>query len=279
MKFSEHSLTGSDNTLFQTKCWEPDGPPKALVCLIHGFGEHSGRYAHVAQALVEGKFAVLALDSRGHGKSAGPRGFIPSYEQFLDDVTTLLADGKDRFPDLPLFLYGHSTGGGLVLRYALEKQPDLAGIISSSPWIKLSREPRFLGRIVISILNFIRPSFGVDAGHTPGLLSRDPAVDEAFVADPLTHGKMTASLMLGGMRNGQELLQRADQFPDIPLLQLHGTADPLISYQASQTFATNTSQSSTTFVSFPDAKHELHNDICQKEVFDTIISWLNKQLA
>lgn len=279
MKFSERSLTASDQTNLQVRCWESDNAPKAIVCLIHGFGEHIGRYEHVAKALTQADYTVLGLDSRGHGKSAGLRGFIPSYEQYLDDVTQLLNTTQNRYPDHKIFLYGHSTGGGLVLRYVLEKRPEISGVISSSPWILLARDPGFLSRVVMWLFSFAKPNFTVNTGHTPGLLSRDPAVDEAFVADPLTHGSMTAALLTGGLQNGHELLKRAKDFPAIPLLHLHGTADPITSYKASQTFTSHTPADTTTFVSYPDAKHELHNDICQDDVFDTIISWLDQQLA
>ncbi len=279
MKSSERSLTASDQTNIQVKYWEPEASPKAIICLVHGFGEHSGRYQHVGKALTDAGYTVLAIDSRGHGKSAGPRGFIPSYEQYLDDIRLLLDTAKQQYPDQKIFLYGHSTGGGAVLRYVLEKRPDITGIISSSPWILLASDPGFLSRIVMWIFSFVRPKFTVNTGHTPGLLSRDPAVDEAFVADPLTHGSMTAALLTGGLQNGHELLNRAADFPAIPLLHLHGTADPITSYKASQTFSSHTPADTTTFVSFADAKHELHNDICQDELFETIISWLDQQLA
>ena len=279
MKFREQQLTATDQTNIQTRLWEPDNEPKAVVCLIHGFGEHIGRYEHVAKALTDADYVVFGLDSRGHGKSAGPRGFIPSYEQYLDDVTLLLDTASEQFPNHKIFLYGHSTGGGLVLRYVLENRPDIAGVISSSPWILLTRDPGFLSRAVMWIFSFFRPTFTVNTGHTPGLLSRDPAVDEAFVADPLTHGSMTAGLLTGGLSNGHELLKRAADFPKIPLLQLHGTADPITSFKASQTFTSQTPTDFTTFISFPDAKHELHNDICQNDVFETIINWLDARLS
>ncbi|MFK7805114.1 MAG: lysophospholipase [Anaerolineae bacterium] len=280
MRLSEHQLTTTDHKIIQSRLWEPETTesPKAVVCLIHGFGEHLGRYQHVAQALTDANYVVWGLDSRGHGKSTGPRGFIPSYKQFLDDADVLMKAAKERFPDDQLFLYGHSTGGGLALRYVYENEPAIAGIVATSPWLRLARDPGFLGQIVMWIFSLFRPSFTIDTGFTPGMLSRDPAVDEAHIADPLTHGSMTAGLLTSGISNGQLLLKNAKDFPKIPLLLLHGTGDKIIAYAGSQAFASQISAETSTFISFDEGAHELHNDLCKTEVLETIVNWLDKQL-
>ncbi len=280
MQCQEFPLIATDHTHLQAKCWETtttQPKPKAIVCLIHGFGEHSGRYEHVAQALTAADYTVLALDSRGHGKSAGARGFIPSYEQFLEDVDVFLEDAVARYPDEKLFLYGHSTGGGLVLRYVLERRPEIAGVIASSPWILLARDPGFIAKALMWVFGWLRPEFSISTGHTPGLLSRDPAVDEALLADPLNHHTMTAGLMTGATKNGQILLERAAEFPPIPLLQMHGDSDKIISFKASKTFTSKTPAETTTFIPFDEGAHELHNDLCKDEIFEAMISWLDAQ--
>jgi len=190
----------------------------------------------------------------------------------------LLQAVTNRFPNSPVFLYGHSTGGGLVLRYVHDHRPDIAGIVATSPWLRLARDPGFLGKIIMRIFSLFRPSFTIDTGFTPGLLSRDPAVDEAHIADPLTHGSMTAGLLTGGISNGQYLLKNAKDFPEIPLLLLHGTGDKLIAYAGSQAFARQLPAETSTFISFEDGAHELHNDLCKIDVLDTIVDWLDKQL-
>ena len=280
MHTNELQLTTSDHKIVHTKIWEPDpeNQPKAVVCLIHGFGEHIGRYEHVAKALTEANYIVWGLDNRGHGKSTGQRGFIPSYNQFLDDVDLILKSTADRYPELPIFLYGHSTGGGLTLRHVHERKPHIKGIVATSPWLRLARDPGFFSLLIMRIFSLFRPQFTIDTGFTPGLLSRDPAVDEAHIADPLTHGKMTAGLLTGGISNGRFLLKNAGDFPPTPLLLLHGTGDKIISYKGSQLFAKQAPSDTLTFISFEDGAHELHNDLCKSEVIETIIQWLDKQL-
>lgn len=280
MRTSELQLTTSDHKIVHSKLWEPDSPDqaKAVVCLIHGFGEHIGRYEHVAKALVTANYIVWGLDNRGHGKSTGQRGFIPSYGQFLDDVDLLLHSAEERFPDHPKFLYGHSTGGGLILRHVHERNRNIKGVVATSPWLRLARDPGFLSLIIMRIFSFFRPQFTIDTGFTPGMLSRDPAVDEAHIADPLTHGQMTAGLLTGGISNGEFLLKNAGDFPEIPLLLLHGTGDKIISYKGSQIFAERAPADQLTFISYEDGAHELHNDLCKAEVLETIIKWLDQQL-
>lgn len=280
MRTSHLPLTTSDDETLHTTLWEPKrlDHPKAVVCLVHGFGEHSGRYQHVAAALTAADYIVWGIDNRGHGKSSGKRGFIPSYAQFLDDTDRFLQTAADRFPKLPLFLYGHSTGGGLILRYIYEYRPDLAGAIASSPWLRLARDPGFVGQLILWVCCFFRPQYTIDTGFTPGLLSRDPAVDAAHIADPLTHGLMTTGLLTGGISNGQLLLKHADAFPPTPLLLLHGTGDKLIAYKGSQLFAQRAAADHLTFVLFKDGAHELHNDLCKAELIQTLINWLDQQL-
>lgn len=280
MRLSEHQLTTTDHKIVLSKLWEPESTKssKAVICLIHGFGEHTGRYQHVAKAMTDANYIVWGLDSRGHGKSTGQLGYIPSYEQFLKDVDVFLQAANERFPDSQKFLYGHSTGGGLALRHVYERQPNITGIVATSPWLRLARDPGFLGLIIMRIMSLFRPSFTIDTGFTPGMLSRDPAVDEAHIADPLTHGSMTAGLLTGGIGNGRMLLDNAKHFPIVPLLLLHGTGDKIIAYQGSKAFASQAPAETTTFISFEDGAHELHNDLCKAEVLDTIIDWLDKQL-
>lgn len=133
MKHSTFDLKSLDG-IFYAQLWEPESEPRAVVCLAHGYGEHSGRYAHVAAQMNEAGYAFLAFDLRGHGKSHGQRGHTPSYEHLLNDLALLFAEGARRFPAprKPLFIYGHSMGGNLVLNYALRRQPEIAGVIATS---------------------------------------------------------------------------------------------------------------------------------------------------
>ncbi len=119
----------------------PHSSPKALIALVHGLGEHSGRYDYVVQTLLNAGYAVSQFDLRGHGQSEGKRGHAPAYEVLLDDIEHFLKHSRTRCPDKPVFLYGHSFGGNLVLNYVLHRQPDLQGVIVSGPSLRTAFKP------------------------------------------------------------------------------------------------------------------------------------------
>src|SRR5512137_2011524 len=136
MQHIEFTQQALDDVQFYFQGWQPETPPKAVVCLVHGLGEHTGRYAHVAAALNDAGYALLGFDLRGHGKSGGPRGHTPTYDALMDDIGRLLAEAGQRYPGQQQFLYGHSLGGNLVLNYALRRKPGLAGVIATSPALR-----------------------------------------------------------------------------------------------------------------------------------------------
>ena len=134
MQTLEWNWKSSDGIEMYSRGWLPAGKPKAAIVLVHGHGEHVGRYEHVGAALTGGGYALLGFDLRGHGRSGGPRGHTPSYEAYMDDIAAFLAQAGERHPGLPRFLYGHSLGGNLVLNYVLRRRPDLTGVIVTGPW-------------------------------------------------------------------------------------------------------------------------------------------------
>ena len=146
------------------QAWEPDGKPQAVVALVHGLGEHVARHAHLGEALVAAGYAMMGFDLRGHGRSGGLRGDAPSYETLLDDIDVLMDWVKTSHPRVPVFMYGHSLGGGLVLNYVLRRAPRVRGVIASSPWlrtvVKLTPLQAFLARTVAPIFPTLRTEMG-----------------------------------------------------------------------------------------------------------------------
>ncbi|MCB0034345.1 MAG: lysophospholipase [Anaerolineales bacterium] len=276
MKHQEFIMTAADKQELFAQSWAPD-TPTGLVCLVHGFGEHSGRYTHVAQAMVKADYAVIAFDQRGHGRTAGKQGFTPSYNLSLHDIDKLISEGQKRFPHLPTFLYGHSMGGGMVLNYTLRYKPKLQGVIATSPWLRLTTPPPAAVTGIARLIGSVWKGFTITGKHENGILSRDPAVDEAHIADPLTHSAISAALFFGANDGGAWVLSQAADFP-LPLLLMHGDADKLTSFAASQEFAQNAPAATTTFKAWLGYYHETHNDIGKEEVIATIISWMNEQL-
>jgi alpha-beta hydrolase superfamily lysophospholipase len=190
MKHSEFEFKTFDGLSLFGQSWQPEDRPRAVVCLVYGLGEHSGRYTHVADQITQAGYSLIAFDLRGHGQSEGPRGHTPSYEALLNDVNFFLNEVDKNFPELPLFLYGHSLGGNLVLNYVIRRQPKLKGVIATAPWLRLAFEPPSFKIILAQITNYIWPSFSQKNGLDTKVLSRDPEVVHAYENDP-TLTKMT----------------------------------------------------------------------------------------
>lgn len=249
--------------------------PKAVVCLLHGLGEHIGRYDHVVKFLNQNGFVCVAMDWRGHGLSEGKRGHMPSHDYLLDDVEELLKFSRSNFLDLPIFLFGHSFGGCAVLNYVLKKpKSELSGFIASSPWLALAFDPpRWkvkMGELLAGILPKLSLKSELDAGD----LSKKMEVGEAYNQDPLVHGHVTARLF----REMNKATQYAkDHAAEIALngLIYHGNADKIIDFEVTKTFASQAGEF-VEFHEFEGVYHEPHNDEEQKEVLDLVSTYLSK---
>lgn len=272
MKHEELNWRAADGQQLYAQAWRPDGEARAVVCLVHGLGEHSGRYAHVGQALCDAGYALLACDLRGHGKTPGPRGHVPSLDAGMDDITLLLDEGARRFAGLPRFLYGHSLGATLALNYALRRKPQIAGVIATGPVLKML-QPVAAGKLLTGkFLARALPVFrmGNDLDRTG--LSRDPEVVRRYVEDPLVHDRVSARLGIDLIESGEWALEHAAEFA-LPLLLMHGTADRITWAECSRQFASKV-KGDCTFRLWQGFYHELHNEPEQKEVLDFVIGWL-----
>jgi len=273
MKHSEWRSQSSDRVELYRQSWAPEGDAKAVVTLIHGFGEHSGRYPHVAEALTAKGYALVAGDQRGHGRSQGLRGHTPTYDALLDDIAGLLDEAMRRFPNRPRFLYGHSMGGNLTLNYVLRRRPQLDGVVVTAPWLRLAFEPPRWKVAIGRAMSNIYPALQQDTGQDLEALSRDTMVGQAYAADPLTHSKMSARMFTSVHAAGLWALEHAADFP-LPLLLMHGDGDRLTSARASREFAAKAPQ--CTFKAWDGLYHELHNEPEQQQIFAVIIGWLNE---
>jgi alpha-beta hydrolase superfamily lysophospholipase len=272
MNHSEFSWTADDGVNIFAQSWTLPGRSKAMIALVHGLGEHSSRYTHLASYLNGHEYSVAAFDLRGHGKSGGPRGHTPSYETLMDDIERFLAEAGTLAPDTPIFLYGHSLGGNLGLNYALRRKPTLQGMIISGPWLRLPAEPGKAQVTLARIMNKIRPTFAQSSALDTKGLSHDPEIVRAYEQDPLVHDKISARLFLEAYQAGLWALEQAGQFP-IPLLLMHGEADRLTSAEASREFAAK-KQEGCTLKIWEGLYHEIHNEPEKEDVYQEIVSWL-----
>ncbi|PCJ94940.1 MAG: alpha/beta hydrolase [Flavobacteriaceae bacterium] len=274
MKLQEFS-TQYKGTSIYGQYTQPDDV-QAVVVLVHGMGEHSGRYIeHVVPALLKTNLAVVLYDNFGHGKSEGKKGHCPSYEALMKLLSQVIVEARKLFPKTPLFLYGHSMGANLVLNYALRRKDSIHGIVATSPYLRLAFEPPKWKMVIGKAMMGVWPSITLPSGLNPYGISRIPEEVEKYVNDPLVHDKVSPMFSFPIMDAGEWALESAQQLK-VNTLLLHGTDDLIIDHQATKIFHENAT--TTTLQLFEGGYHELHYDLCREEVLNTIQNWLQQQL-
>jgi len=258
--------------------WTPDKPAatQGVVLLVHGMGEHSGRYRHVAKSLADDAFAVLAFDQIGHGLTAGKRGHVRSYADLLDGIQRLLDQADRKFPDKPKFLFGHSMGGNLALNFLLRNKPLVTGAIVTGPWLKLAFEPTFVQVTLARLMEYLYPSFISNRPMNREHLTSDPRMQDLHQHDPLVHGYISAKFYQVVQRAGLWALEHAGLLA-VPLLLMHGGSDRVTSAAASRQFAERAG-TLCTYKEWPDFGHELHNELHREDVLAEIKSWIKTHL-
>lgn len=277
MHHQEMQWKSRDGVDLYAQVWDPSVvKPKAVVCLVHGLGEHSSRYAHVADALVREGFILMTYDLRGHGRSSGIRGHIKSIEDFMMDIDLVLEKSREQYPTLPIFLYGHSLGGIQVLHYGLLRKPNVKGIIATSSGLRTALEKQPLKILAAKILGSLTPSTTLPSGLEAEGISRNQSVVNAYRSDPLVHDRISlgfGKIMLGVT---QWTLAHAGEF-SLPLLLMHGKADTIAFPSSSVDFAEPLKEKCT-LVLWDHGYHELHNEPEQAEVIKTMALWMDARL-
>jgi alpha-beta hydrolase superfamily lysophospholipase len=274
---SESSFAGAGGLEIFWRAWLPDGDARAVVVIAHGAGEHSGRYTHVAQRLVDEGYAVYAIEHRGHGRSQGPRALIDRIDNAVADLDKLVVAAGDAHPGVPLFLLGHSMGGTLAVSYALAHQQRVAGLVLSGPLAALEAVPapmRMTAR-TLSVLAPRAPLIAIDSS----LVSRDPAVVDDYRADPLVHhGKLPARTVV-------ELAGAIEAFPGavgsitVPTLIMYGTDDGLCPPQGSVMLSQRIGSADKELKAYQGLYHEILNEPERDQVLDDLCAWLSARVA
>lgn len=268
-------FTSSDNLKLYAQYWEAT-QPKAIVVLVHGMGEHSNRYQHVAESFCKNQYSFFSFDLRGHGKSEGKKGHTPTYERLMLDIDFAIEKAKEFLGDRPIILYGHSLGGNQVLNYLLRRNTHLLATIVSSPWIRLAFEPPKIKVRLAKIMNTLYGAFTEKSELDASALSSDAQVGIAYKKDPLVHEYVTARMFLQCYEAGNYILEKASKFK-APLLLVHGDQDRLTSYIASTDLHTLNKDAIDLRI-WKDGYHELHNEVFKEEYIQYLIDWCNRQV-
>jgi alpha-beta hydrolase superfamily lysophospholipase len=249
----------------------PGEDTKAVIILVHGLGEHIQRYNYWANLFKKEGIGFVGVDLPGHGRSQGTRGSIRSFTLLGEMLDILLSSCKGTFPGLPIYIYGHSLGGGIVLDYLLRRNPKIKGAVVTSPWLCLAQEPPKTKLIIASVVKYLIPGLIQTSGLNVNHLSHDISIVEKYKNDPLVHDKISVSLFMGAMTAAKYSLDHADELK-IRTLIIHGSDDLICSPEGSREFAGKTSMVNLKI--WDGGYHELHNEPFKDDVFDFIMGWI-----
>jgi alpha-beta hydrolase superfamily lysophospholipase len=275
MESTEWMWMTKDGLEIYSKAWLPVGKAKGVVCLVHGVGEHVGRYQADGEALAGGGYILAGFDQRGFGKSGGQKGHTPSLQAYFDDMEKFLGEAARRFPNLPLFLYGHSMGAILVLAYTPVRKPSIAGVIATCPGLKTVLQEQKAKVFLAKLLGKILPTLTMKSDLDARMLSRDPKVAAEYTGDPLVHPYITTSWGKSMLEAIDMVYEHAPRFP-LPLLLMHGSNDEIAYIRGSMAFAELAPKDKMTFRVWDECLHELHTDPAKAEVFNTMLEWLEQ---
>jgi alpha-beta hydrolase superfamily lysophospholipase len=272
----EHTLTTADGARLRVLSWVPR-EPRARVIVLHGYGDHAGRYHALLARLAEADIAATAFDFRGHGLSSGPRGFVRAVSSYVDDLEAVFAEEPAR-ANCPEFLFAHSFGAVVALSYLLERQARaLAGLILTAPYFRLALQPSRWQLLQARLGGVLLPTLRVKTPLRPEQLSRDPEVLRTLRADSLPHRCVTPA-WFNATRAAQAALPQRWSAVRVPLLVIRGDADPIADPTAAREFFDAAASEDKTFISLERGLHEPLNDLERERVLDLVVRFMVERL-
>jgi len=272
--YTQGTFSGKGNIEIAFQGWAVDRP-KAVVVVVHGLGEHSGRYMNIIETMAGKGISFFGLDHRGHGRSQGIRGHIDSFMDYIIDLKTFVNMVHEAHKDTPVIMLGHSLGGAIACRYALTYQNDIDGLILSSaalmPAVKIPAIKRMAGVVLSKIFPTVNMANELDSIY----LSHDENVVKAYNEDPLVHGLVTPRFFTEFTANGQFCLDHASQLR-LPLLIFHGTGDRFCNIKGSEFVYERSLSEDKKFEVFPDLYHETMNETVKEKakVLAVVSKWM-----
>jgi alpha-beta hydrolase superfamily lysophospholipase len=273
--FAESHVETADGARLRVRAAQLGEGARAEVVVTHGLGEHVGRYLHVAAALAEHGLRATGYDLRGHGRSSGRRGDVDRYERLIEDLRavheSVARSGR------PVFLFGHSFGGQIVLRYLQREAPTVAGAIVSAPWLWLGREPALWKRVLGRWAHRYFPALRFPTGMRLGDLTHDLAHVEAMGDRDLVHCRISARMFYAACDAGERALDDAGRVR-VPLLLMHGQDDPIVAWRVTREFHARPGPAEKTLKVYPGMLHEILNEEGRDTVLRDLAEWIVRRL-
>jgi len=277
MIHNETYFEGLEGISLYSQCWLPEISTRAVIAIVHGIGEHSGRYMNVVDYMIPNQIGVYGYDLRGHGKSPGQRGHLDSWNQYRIDLLCFLRMIRDKQLECPIFLMGHSFGALIVLDLIFSENEELEGaIISGTPIDPVGAAKPYLVALA-RLLSRVYPRFSIGFGLDQNALSRDPSVVKAYKADPLVHGKVSARWGTESLSAVESVKMHVEDI-NIPILIIHGGADRINSAEGTRKFFDQIRFHDKEFLGYPDSYHEVHNDLDCHKMLSDLLDWINRHI-
>jgi acylglycerol lipase len=279
LNHTQGTFKGRSNIEISYQGWTAE-KAKGIVILVHGIGEHSGRFGNIIDAMENKRISFYSMDNRGHGKSTGTRGHVDSFMEYVYDLRMFANMIHETHEDLPVFVLGHSLGGAIALRYALTYQNDIAGLILSAPALVSLLKPGFFMNLTAEILSSTFSSLTFSNRLDPAYLSHDEMVLTDYANDPLVHDRISPRLYEEIKNNSEFCFNHAFEL-NLPILIFHGTADRFIDISGSETLVREVSSVDKRFVPFQSLYHETMNEIPKErgKVLSLVASWIISHLS
>ncbi len=274
----EGSLRNNRGLRIYYQSWSPETNHRANFLLAHGVGEHSGRYRFVVDYFVPKGVAIFALDHQGHGKSEGKRGCVGQFTDFSADLHQLRENVQEQMADKPTFLLGHSMGGLIALHYLLDHSHGLTGAIFSSPAFAIAVQVPMWKEMLARLLIKAKLDVTMPSGIAPEQLTHDLAVVRVTKQDALFHDRVSAALYYGMLDTIAECNRRAAEIR-LPLLLLLGAEDRVCSAEGAKLLMEKFASKDKVVLTFPNAYHEVFNEINRVLVFEAVWKWLASRLT
>ncbi|MHB8736986.1 MAG: alpha/beta hydrolase [Candidatus Dormibacteria bacterium] len=273
MTSRSHYLIGSDGLQLHYLTWTPEKKPRWLLIVAHGQGEHAGRYENLADHFVPRGAAIYAIDHRGHGRSAGPRGHVADFAQYVSDLNLLVELARAHHPGVPAVLIAHSYGGAIGLKYLVD-HPDAVDLaIVSSPMLRLRIQvPGWRLRLARGMAR-VYPRYSERNRVDPAMVSRDPDEVRRYAEDPLVHDRITAGAYMAWMAAASEVMEHARDIRT-PVLLVHGGSDPILDTAATEELHRKLEAPGSEIHLYPGLLHEPFNELGRDAVFADMEEWL-----
>lgn len=278
MKHQEGTFKGIRDASIYYQSWLPEGESKAVLLIVHGLAEHCGRYMNVVDHFVSLGYAVYGVDHIGHGRSSGTRVYVERFEDYTHTLKTYFDMVRHWQPDKPIFLVGHSMGGLIGAVYLFDHQAELTGAVLSGPAVKVNDTVSPAAILAGKVISVLMPKLGVIGLEAEGV-SRDPAVVQAYVNDPLVcRGKVTARLSAELVKAIGRVTAEASDIT-LPILVLQGSADRLVDPKGAQMLYDRVSSADKTIKIYDGLYHEVFNEPEHDRVLGDVKAWLEAHLS